>query len=131
MDDSLCGGGDISEGVTSTAITLSAAAITMVKAAIFMGDPRYISGLSYEVGTCTAHGVSTTLLKKSSQTANPHVKFAARPTGFSCPSAANIQSYCDESDPYCCTGSNAATHNGYGAEYGAAALTFIKSKVTA
>jgi hypothetical protein len=30
----------------------------MIKAAIFMGDPRYIYGLSYDVGTCTAHGVS-------------------------------------------------------------------------
>lgn len=32
----------------------------MIKAAIFMGDPRYIPGLSYNVGTCQASGVSIT-----------------------------------------------------------------------
>jgi hypothetical protein len=30
----------------------------MIKAAIFMGDPMYHYGLSYDVGTCTAGGVS-------------------------------------------------------------------------
>lgn len=29
----------------------------MVKAAIFMGDPRFEAGASYEIGTCTAGGV--------------------------------------------------------------------------
>jgi len=113
MDDALCGGGDTAEGITSTAVPLQASAVNMIKAAIFMGDPRYVAGLSYEVGTCEASG------------------FDARPAGFSCPSASKIQSYCDAADPYCCNGNNAATHQGYGAEYGSAALTFIKSKVTA
>ena len=85
----------------------------MIKAAIFMGDPRYIKGLSYNVGTCTAQG------------------FAPRPAGFQCPSASKIQSYCDAADPYCCTGSDANTHQGYGNKYGQAALTFIKSKLSA
>lgn len=58
MDDALCGGGDTAEGITSTSVPLSTAAVSMVKAAIFMGDPRYVSGLSYGVGTCTAGGVS-------------------------------------------------------------------------
>lgn len=57
MDDALCGGGDTAEGVSSTSVPLSSAAVTMVKAAIFMGDPRFVSGLSYEVGTCAAGGV--------------------------------------------------------------------------
>ena len=61
MDDALCGGGDTAEGVTSTEVPLSSAAVNMIKAAIFMGDPRYVSGLSYEVGTCTAGGVSPPL----------------------------------------------------------------------
>ncbi|TVY65764.1 Acetylxylan esterase, partial [Lachnellula suecica] len=113
MDDAFCGGGDTSEGITSTAIPIQAAAVTMIKAAIFMGDPRHIAGLSYNVGTCQASG------------------FAPRPSGFQCPSASKIQSYCDAADPYCCNGSNAATHQGYGSEYGQAALTFIKSKITA
>lgn len=56
-------------------------------------------------------------------------QFDQRPAGFSCPSAAKIKSYCDASDPYCCNGSNAATHQGYGSEYGSQALAFVKSKL--
>ncbi|KIJ41431.1 carbohydrate-binding module family 1 protein [Sphaerobolus stellatus SS14] len=113
MDDAFCGGGDTNEGLTSTAIPIQASAINMIKAAIFMGDPRHIPGLSYNVGTCEASG------------------FAPRPTGFQCPSAAKIQSYCDAADPYCCNGDDANTHQGYGTEYGQAALTFINSKLSA
>ncbi|KAJ5983441.1 Acetylxylan esterase At 0.90 angstrom resolution [Penicillium waksmanii] len=111
MDAALCGGGVPNQGVTDTSVRLSSSAVNMVKAAIFMGDPLFRAGLSYDVGTCSAGG------------------FDERPAGFTCPSASKIQSYCDASDPYCCNGSNAATHQGYGAEYGARALTFIKSKI--
>ncbi|KAJ5630305.1 uncharacterized protein N7484_010405 [Penicillium longicatenatum] len=112
MDAALCGGGDPNQGYTNTAVPLSSSAVQMVKAAIFMGDPLFRAGLSYEVGTCAAGG------------------FDERPVGFTCPSASKIQSYCDASDPYCCNGSNAQTHQGYGAEYGAQALAFIKSKLS-
>jgi hypothetical protein len=40
-----------------------------------------------------------------------------------------MQSYCDSSDPYCCDGSDEATHQGYGNVYGQDALTFIKGKL--
>ena len=62
MDDAFCGGGDTNEGLTSTAIPIQASAVNMIKAAIFMGDPRHIPGLSYDVGTCQANGVSTSFL---------------------------------------------------------------------
>ncbi|KAF7347136.1 Acetyl xylan esterase [Mycena venus] len=113
FDDAYCGGGDTNEGLSSTAIPISAAAQKKIAAAIFMGDPRHIPGLSYNVGTCQASG------------------FAPRPAGFQCPYAANIQSYCDAADPYCCNGSDANTHQGYAVEYGAVALTFVKNKVNA
>jgi acetylxylan esterase len=58
MDDALCGGGDPDEGISSTAVPLSSAAVNMIAAAIFMGDPRNVAGLSYDVGTCAAGGVS-------------------------------------------------------------------------
>ena len=58
MDDAFCGGGDSNEGLSSTAIPIQASAVNQIKAAIFMGDPRYIKGLPYEVGTCAAQGVS-------------------------------------------------------------------------
>jgi len=113
FEDAFCGGGDSDEQSSNTAVQIQASAVTMIKAAIFMGDPRYIAGLSYNVGTCTTHG------------------FAARPSGFQCPSAAKIQSYCDAADLYCCTGNSAATHQGYGSEYGQAALTFINKQLNA
>lgn len=59
------------------------------------------------------------------------MQFAPRPTGFQCPFASNIQSYCDAADPYCCNGNDANTHQGYATEYGAVALTFVKNKVNA
>ncbi|KAF2185173.1 carbohydrate esterase family 5 protein [Zopfia rhizophila CBS 207.26] len=104
MDNALCGG---------AGATLSGAAMNAVKAAIFMGDPHNVAGLSYNVGTCTAQG------------------FAARPKGFTCAVADKIKSYCDSTDPYCCNGNDANSHQQYVNKYGAQALAFIKSKVTA
>lgn len=57
FDDAFCGGGDTNEGLSSTAIPISSAAQQKIAAAIFMGDPRHIPGLSYNVGTCQASGV--------------------------------------------------------------------------
>jgi len=113
FDDAYCGGGDTNEGLSSTAIPISTAAQAKIKAAIFMGDPRFVAGASYEVGTCEAQG------------------FAPRPSGFVCPYASNIQSYCDAADPYCCNGNDANTHQGYGTEYGSVALTFVQGKLNA
>ncbi|KAL2062004.1 hypothetical protein VTL71DRAFT_6270 [Oculimacula yallundae] len=112
MDNAFCGGGDTTSGLTDTKTPIQASAITMIKATIFMGDPRYITGLPYNVGTCKASG------------------FAPRPNGFVCPVASSIQSYCDSTDPYCCKGNDANSHQQYGKKYGQAALTFIKSKLT-
>ncbi|KAH8664764.1 catalytic core domain of acetyl xylan esterase from Trichoderma Reesei [Ilyonectria robusta] len=113
FDNAFCGGGDPNQGLSNTAVLLSASAVNMVKAAIFMGDPRYIYGLPYEVGTCRAKG------------------FDPRPAGFSCPSASKIQSYCDSQDPYCCNGNDAAHHQQYGSIYGQAALQFVNAKLNA
>ncbi|KAK3903490.1 cutinase [Staphylotrichum tortipilum] len=101
MDNALCGG---------AGATLTGAALDAVKAAIFMGDPHNVAGLSYNVGTCTAQG------------------FAARPRGFQCSPAkpSIIQSYCDSTDPYCCNGNDANSHQQYVNKYGQQALAFIK-----
>jgi len=61
MDDAYCGGGDSNEGLSSTAIPIQSSALSKIAAAIFMGDPRHIAGLSYDVGTCQASGVSIPL----------------------------------------------------------------------
>lgn len=106
MDNALCGG---------AGATLTGAALAAVKVAIFMGDPHNVAGLPYNVGTCTAGG------------------FAARPSGFQCSPASPsiIKSYCDSTDPYCCNGNDANSHQQYVNKYGSQALAFIKSKVTA
>ncbi|KAL5344031.1 cutinase [Aspergillus crustosus] len=111
FDAALCGGGVPNQGITNTAVRLSASAVNMVRAAIFMGDPLFRAGLPYNVGSCAAGG------------------FDARPAGFTCPSAAKVQSYCDAPDPYCCNGGDAGTHNGYGSVYGGAALQFVRGKL--
>ncbi|KAI0448632.1 cutinase-domain-containing protein [Xylaria acuta] len=105
MDNALCGG---------AGSTLTGNALAAVKAAIFMGDPHNVAGLPYNVGTCTAGG------------------FAARPSGFQCSPASPsiIKSYCDSTDPYCCNGNDANSHQQYVNKYGTQALTFIKSKLS-
>ncbi|TGJ86990.1 hypothetical protein E0Z10_g1731 [Xylaria hypoxylon] len=104
MDNALCGG---------AGATLTGTALAAVKVAIFMGDPHNVAGLPYNVGTCTAGG------------------FAARPSGFQCSPASTsiIKSYCDSTDPYCCNGNDANSHQQYVVKYGLQALTFIKSKL--
>jgi len=58
FDNAVCGGGDSNSGISDTSIPLTPAAQVMVKAAVFLGDPRHIAGSSYNVGTCKASGVS-------------------------------------------------------------------------
>ncbi|THZ92534.1 acetylxylan esterase precursor [Aureobasidium pullulans] len=112
-DDALCGSGDPNQGISSTAATISSSVGSKIKAIIFMGDPRQIPGASYSVGTSKNPG------------------FDPRPSGFTCSAyASRIQAYCDAADPYCSNGNNAATHQGYGSEYGQAALKFVNSKLT-
>lgn len=55
FDNALCGGGDPNQGLTSSGSIAS----YNIKAAIFMGDPRFEVGAPYNVGTCKAGGVST------------------------------------------------------------------------
>jgi hypothetical protein len=59
MDNAVCGGGDTNIGLGNTAVPIQASAINMIKAVILMGNPRYIRGLPYNVGTCQAQGVGT------------------------------------------------------------------------
>ncbi|KAI1446692.1 carbohydrate esterase family 5 protein [Annulohypoxylon stygium] len=111
VDDAFCGGPDGTSLNTSMAV-VSTGVSKMVAAIILMGDPRHVNGLPYNVGNATAGG------------------FAARPVGFQCPAFQNIiQAYCDAEDPFCAKGNSTATHQGYGREYGQAALQFVQSKL--
>ncbi|KAM0433535.1 hypothetical protein ACHAPT_004415 [Fusarium lateritium] len=113
MHNAICGGADSGAGITDTAVPLTASAVAKVKAAILLGDPRYVSGLAYGVGTCTSGG------------------FDARPSGFVCPNADKVQLYCDAEDPYCCNGNDANHHQQYVTLYGTEALAFVNSKLGA
>lgn len=59
IDNAFCGGGDPNQGVTNTAVLISSGAVAQIKAVILMGTPTYVYGLSYDVGTCKAGGVSS------------------------------------------------------------------------
>lgn len=61
------------------------------------------------------------------------LQFAARPSGFQCSPASPsiIQSYCDSTDPYCCNGNDANSHQQYVNKYGQQALAFVKKLVGA
>ncbi|KAK4552075.1 hypothetical protein LTR86_010611 [Recurvomyces mirabilis] len=122
-------GGDPAEGVSS-GTQLNAASLAAIKAVILMGDPRYVYGLPYEVGTCRAGGVSDPDRSFSEKIPLTPSQFDARSSSFQCAGGSKIQSYCDSADPYCCNGNDANVHQGYGSEYGQAALTFIKGKLS-
>jgi len=130
MDNALCGG---------AGATLTGASLAAVKAAIFMGDPHNVPGLSYNVGTCTAGGGVSALLSRPGpaplgprdppgQTVLTVSQFAARSAGFRCSpgNSSIIQSYCDQPDPYCCKGNDQNAHQQYVNKYGRQALQFIQ-----
>lgn len=136
FDNAVCGGPDTGASISTTASPLTAAAQAALKAVILMGDPRYVAGLPYNVGTCTTNGVSShwhhlPAPSNDGDTDTRAHKFDARPKGYTCPVASKIKSYCDSADPYCCTGNDANVHQGYGAEYGQQALAFVKTMLTA
>jgi hypothetical protein len=110
MDDALCGGGDSGASISSTAVPLTAAAVNQVKAAIFMGDPRYVYGLPYNVGTCTTYGVSTfyyetfenvTDMLRDSSTPAPRASCAPMPARSSPTATQPIPTAAQETTPTC------------------------------
>ncbi|KAI1382396.1 carbohydrate esterase family 5 protein [Hypoxylon crocopeplum] len=111
VDDAFCGGPD-GFSLNTTQASVSSGVSQMVTAIILMGNPRHVDGLPFNVGNATAGG------------------FAARPVGFQCPAFEDIiQAYCDAADPFCAKGNSTATHQGYGREYGQAALEFVQGKL--
>ncbi|GJC96462.1 cutinase [Colletotrichum higginsianum] len=102
IDNAYCGGGDTIEGVKDVNVLISTEALGAVKVAIFMGDPRYIAGLPYEVGTCKTQG---------------------------CPNGDKIKSFCDSADPFCCNGNDPVAHLQYPSIYGDQIKQFVSDKL--
>ncbi|GAB0133155.1 hypothetical protein EsDP_00001570 [Epichloe bromicola] len=118
IDNALCGGDDpsppnpASSGTTNAAVPICPSAAKMVKAAIFVGNPRFQPAFSYAVGTCkSGYG------------------FDARPESFTCPNGDKIRSYCDKEDPYCCHGHDSKVHGEYVQKYGEKILEYVNSKL--
>jgi len=65
-DNSFCGGPDANQGYSQTTPAFSAAAMNQIKAVIEMGNPRFVAGVAYQVGSCRTQG------------------FSPRPRGYSC-----------------------------------------------
>ncbi|KAH9875422.1 hypothetical protein J1614_004914 [Plenodomus biglobosus] len=127
MDNAICGG--LGE-------TLTTKSVAAVKAAVFLGPTSFSSDLAYSLGTCNGGGVS--FLPSSPRVAQisdaKHGSQAsARPTGFTCAPAnpSIIKSWCDDTDQFCCGGTDIPIHFTYTDKYGADALAFIKSRVPA
>ena len=57
-------------------------------------------------------------------------QFAPRPNGYKCPVEDHVRLFCDSTDPYCCNGNDANSHQQYGNKYRQQILTFINSKLT-
>ncbi|KAL2752870.1 carbohydrate esterase family 5 protein [Sodiomyces alcalophilus JCM 7366] len=111
IDDVVCGGPDPPSLVTDI-VVLDPEIGKKVAAIIWMGNPRFIGGLPYNVGSAELGG------------------FAAREEGFVCKTYSDrIRSYCDEGDPYCSQGNSDLTHGSYPAKYGSAALKFVQEKL--
>lgn len=65
-DNAFCGGPDANQGYSTATPAFNAAAMNQIKAVIEMGNPRYRSGVAYQVGSCRTQG------------------FSPRPQGYSC-----------------------------------------------
>ena len=65
-DNAFCGGPDANQGYSTATPAFNAAAMSQIKAVIEMGNPRYRSGVAYQVGSCRTQG------------------FSPRPQGYSC-----------------------------------------------
>jgi acetylxylan esterase len=78
-----------------------------------MGDPRFVPGQSYDVGTSTTKGL-----------------YARDPVTQSCDKYASIiQSYCDKNDARCASGDSLLVHLSYTVKYNDAALAFVLKKL--
>lgn len=116
--DTLCGGGSGYFGFGRLFKRQIASTYgNKVVAAIQMGDPSFIAGKSYDVGTGTRNGI-----------------FPRSSTSQACLQnyASKIQSYCDATDQFCqAGGTSSAVHLSYVRKYGTQAADFVVRKAQA
>ena len=84
-------------------------------AAVQFGDPRHVSGKSFNLGTATRR--NGLFPRSASQALDPFANL--------------LRSWCDTGDPFCAGGFNVNAHLVYDQKYDAAATTFVKGKLNA
>lgn len=114
ISDTLGGGGGGLLGTRTPAVDYAKYG-SHVKAAVMMGDPRYMTNQqSFHVGTCFQNG----LFPRSSDQ-------SASLKGYS----TILKSYCDFGDPFCCSGVDTLEHLTYTVKYNAFAVSFVLGKI--
>jgi len=112
LTDTLCGGGGPSIGPSTPGLTTEEG--RLLKAAVGMGDPRFVPGTSYDAGTNKDMGGVAMRDKAVAQ----------------CPTwASKIVSYCDVNDSRCASGSSLQVHGSYLQRYSDQAVQFVMQKL--
>lgn len=110
VGDVLGGGGGGTLGAKTPPV--DAAVSARVAAVIQMGDPRFIAGKPFDVGSARTDGLFPRGADQSLDA------FADR-----------IQSYCDTGDPFCARGASVAVHLNYTNEFNAQAARFVLDRI--
>ncbi|CAD6446060.1 ba98c03c-1469-414a-9876-16196effce01 [Sclerotinia trifoliorum] len=110
ISDTLGGGGGGLLGTKTPAVDYAKYG-SHVKAAIVMGDPRYMTNQqSFHVGTCFQNG----LFPRSSDQSSSLASYSSI-----------LKSYCDFGDPFCCSGGDMLEHLTYVVKYNEMAVSFV------
>ncbi|GAA5967715.1 hypothetical protein JCM11641_005743 [Rhodosporidiobolus odoratus] len=110
--DTISGGATGISGSARNVKALSSAATQQIAAVVLMGDPSFVPGKQFNVGSNTAkNGV-----------------FPRKDTSALDAISGKVQSFCENGDTFCASGNSLATHLGYVNELGSQAADFIVSK---
>ncbi|GJN89421.1 hypothetical protein Rhopal_002401-T1 [Rhodotorula paludigena] len=93
---------------------LASPAASQIAAIIQMGDPAFVPGEPFDVGSSRKNGI-----------------FPRRDTSCFEPFASRIQSFCDQGDTFCASGNSIATHLSYVRKFGDQATDFVVKQVNA
>lgn len=103
-----------------------------VAAIVWYGDPRHVSGASYNQGTAIKDGVRQFYGNTSHiDLIADNCKLFPRPQNESCNDIRRlIASYCDEGDPICASGRKLKVHASYKDTYDTDAAAFVEERVS-
>jgi len=134
MTDTLCGGGGSQVGPATPGLTSEEG--RLLKAAVGMGDPRFVPGTAYDAGTNkdkggVSGGTFQCLLGWYLKLTISSEQVAQRDRSVAqCPVwASKIVSYCDTNDSRCASGNSLQVHMSYTQRYNTQAVKFVMGKL--